>query len=61
MQRIASDIGRRIEDEIWFEYEQRRLDSDDAAQMRKEPTQVQTLITENVVPKQLQEAASKQA
>ncbi len=36
VQDIASDIGRRIEDEIWFEFEQRRLDSDDAAQMRKE-------------------------
>ena len=36
VQDIASDIGRRIEDEIWFEFEQLRLDSDDAAQMRKE-------------------------
>ena len=36
VQDIASDIGRRIEDQVWFEFEQRRLDSDDAAQMRKE-------------------------
>ena len=36
LQKIAGDIGRRIEDEIWFEFEQRRLDADDAAQMRKE-------------------------
>jgi len=36
VQDIASDIGRRIEDEICFEFEQRRLDSDDAAQMRKQ-------------------------
>ena len=36
VQDIASDIGRRIEDQVWFEFEQRRLDSDDVAQMRKE-------------------------
>ena len=36
VQQIAVDIGRRIEDEVWFEFQQRRLDSDDAAQMRKE-------------------------
>ena len=36
VQRVASDIGARIEKVIWFEYEQRQLDPDDAAQMRKE-------------------------
>lgn len=35
-QQIASDIGRRIEDEIWFEFEQRRLDAKDAEKMRRE-------------------------
>ena len=35
-QQIASDIGRRIEDEIWFEFEQRRLDTKDAERMRRE-------------------------
>ena len=35
-QDIASAIGRRIEDEIWFEWEQRRLGEDEAALMRKQ-------------------------
>ena len=31
VQRVANDIGARIEKAIWFEYERRRLDPDDAA------------------------------
>ncbi len=34
VQQIAGDIGRRIWDEVWFEFEQCRLDSDDAARIR---------------------------
>ena len=36
VQQIANDIGRRIEDEIWFEFEQRRLATKDAERMRRE-------------------------
>ena len=55
VQDIASDIGRRIEEEIWFEFEQRRLDPDDAAQMRKEASMPgSSPHYRNVAPSKLQ-------